>query len=179
MKINKFIIPMFVSILSLTSCGLGDVVTKEEFASKIEVLNNISYSAVTVKGTLFTRYVETEAKIDFEFSYVLENGVYVPASEEENDIQTFLNDTLEVNIDSDFLRSELSNDAAYYLKGDNGYAMTFSLGNSDINVSKEYANYTYEYNSNGFYTHTNERETYISNGLTYTSVLDTTYNWRV
>jgi hypothetical protein len=177
MKHNKYIIPMFISAIILTSCGLGDLVTKETFLSKIGSLANSSYTKVEVFGSLTTRYVEFETKIDIKYNFTLTENSFVP--EVVDDVSTFLLTTLTCSVNEDYESSLIDQSAEYYIKGDSGFSITYSIGSVDEKVSKESANYRYEYNQCGLYTAVYEKETYIENGLTYTSLLDIKFNWKL
>jgi hypothetical protein len=176
MKHNKFLFPVIASTIILTSCGLGDVITKEDFSARISNLTEVSYRTVTINGTLSTRFAEVEANIGINYTYTFENGAFVPNI--SNDISTMFINTLAPVIESDFAKSTASENAVYYMQGDTGFAMSFSLGNPDT-ITKSAGEYTYQYNKNGYYNHVVEKETYIESGLTYTSYLELSYSWTI
>ena len=177
MKHNKKIFPLVLCGFMLTSCGLGEPITKESFQSNIANLSSVNYTSVNISGTLSTRFVEVESNITLNYNFVFNGETFV--ADVENDITPVLKTFLGVRIQDDFNKSLVCETAVYYSKGENaGYSISFTVGDPDTNVSSESAEFTYQYNASGYYTTVYEKETYINNGLTYSSVLELSFNWK-
>ena len=58
----------------------------------------------------------------------------------------------------------------------NGYSLAFNI-DEEGEVKTESAKYEYQYDANGRYTNVYEFESFINNGLTYTSVLEVSFVW--
>ena len=76
------------------------------------------------------------------------------------------------------MRMHMGNESAKFYENldTNGYSLAFNIG-EEGEVKTESAKYEYQYDANGRYTNVSEFESFINNGLTYTSVLEVSFVW--
>ena len=65
------------------------------------------------------------------------------------------------------------------MRGQDGFAITFEVGSDDEQVASYYGKYEYQYDINGRYTNVKEYETFINEGLTYTTQLEISFAWSI
>lgn len=175
MKRNKLILPLIVGTLVLTSCGMGEEVTKEKFGSKIQEISLTSNDNVKVKGTLTSRNAEVESKIVFDYVFTYSEGDYTASK--KDDVSNLLYYSLGCWIVRDYEKAVNFDSAKFYINGTTGYAISFTKENNSESVGSSSGNYTYKYDASGRYTYLSEKETFIRDGLTYTSLLEVSYEW--
>ena len=174
---NKIILPLIASSLILTSCGLGNEISRDDFSLDINNISNVSGSDVYVKGTLSSKNADVESKIVFIYNFTYENEIYTANKVDavSNDLVSYL----KVLIFSDFEKTTNNETAKFYMRGQDGFAITFEVGSDDEQVASFYGKYEYQYDTNGRYTNVKEYETFINEGLTYTTQLEISFTWSI
>lgn len=175
MKFRKCLFPLMAGCLCLTSCGLGEEITREIFEARMNTITLTSNDNVKVKGTITSKNADIESKIVFDYSFTYEGDAYV--ADKKDNVSAALKNYLGKRIDVDYNKTIGNETAKFYENLDtNGYSLAFNIGN-DGEVKTESGKYEYQYDSNGRYTNVYEYESFINNGLTYTSVLEVSFVW--
>ena len=175
MKFKKCLFPLMVGCLCLTSCGLGEEITREIFESRINKITLTSNDNVRVKGTVASKNADIESKIVFDYTFTYENDSYT--SDKNDSVSALLKTYLGKQIDIDYQKTIGNESAKFYENLDtNGYSLAYNIGDEG-DVKTESAKYEYQYDANGRYTNIYEYESFINNSLTYTTLLQVSFVW--
>lgn len=172
---NKLILPLVCCSFLLCSCGLGIEISRDDFTARIDKISPVSNGNVSVNGSLSSKNADVESKIVFDYVFTFEDGAY--KTNKIDSVSSTLIDYFGVRILSDFEKTNDNETAKFYDKEAEGFAIYFETGSDDEQISSFSAKYEYQYDVEGRYTHVKEYETFINQGLTYTTLLEVSFNW--